>query len=320
MPARQPTAALARLEDPLLREYAKAWARVTALHDAIVADPKRWRQRQRLADAAAAIVADMEELERGTAKWLADAFPKVYSMGLVDGASEVGGSSQFNRSDKAAARMLADDLFDDLLQATDTVKRSVKRLIRDVVRDESLARVIAGGNAQAAAKEATRIIEARGVHAVTYSNGARHGLAEYAQMAVRTKTAVAYNQASLSGAESQGVRYWEVFDGPFCGWAFHVDRQALGMVVTKDEALAYPISHPNCRRAFGARPDVTTKKQAREAQRSVTEGQTQAQREQDAARQAAQRRRANRLTQRDRRLTAREAKLRARAGARTTGS
>ncbi len=262
----------------------------------------------------------MEELEEGTARWLARTFPKVYSMGLVDGASEVGGSSQFNAADREAARLLADDLFDDLLQATDTVKRSTKRLIRTVIRDESLARVIAGGNAKEASRLAARIIESKGIYAVTYSNGARHGLAEYSQMAVRTKTAVAYNTGALSGAESQGVKYWEVFDGPFCGWAFHDDRQALGMIVSKDEALGYPISHPNCRRAFGARPDVNTKKEAKVAERSVKEGQTQAQREQDAARATSQRRQASRVDARARRLTAREAKLRARAGARTTGS
>lgn len=313
MPKGQPRARIEALEDPLLKAYARAWERVTALHEAIAADPKRWRQRRRLAEAAAAIVRDMEDLERGTAKWLAESFPEVYSLGLADGADEVGGVADFSLADQRSARLMADDLFDDLLKATDNVKRSVKRLIREVIRDESLARVIAGGNAKAAAREAARIIASHGVHAVTYSNGARHGLEEYAQMAVRTKTATAYNAGTLSGAEANGVKFWEVFDGPFCGWTYHDDKQALGMIVTKDEAQAYPISHPNCRRAFGARPDVATKKEARAAERSVTEGQTQAQREQDAARVQ---RRPSRLDQRQARLSAREARLRARAGAR----
>jgi hypothetical protein len=294
VPSRQPVAAIERLEDPLLRAYAEAWARVVALHDAIESDPRQWRKRDRLRAAADSIVRSMDRLDAKASAWLRTSFPEVYSMGEAAGRADAvrgGAPSAFHQVDEGAARRLADDLFQDLLQATDGVRKSTKRLVREVIRDEALNKAIAGDTAEAASREARRVLERAGVHAVRYADGSRHGLEEYTRMAVRTKTGVAYNTAAVNGAAGHGVKYFEVFDGPFCGWAFHDDRQALGMIVTADESLAYPISHPNCRRAFGARPDVSTKAQAKEAQSSTTEGQRAAQEEQDRQRAEAQRRR-----------------------------
>jgi hypothetical protein len=68
-----------------------------------------------------------------------------------------------------------------------------------------------------------------------------------------TETATAYNTASIAGYEDSGlVETVEVFDGPECGWTEHDDEDlADGSIRTLDEADDYPVSHPNCQRAFG---------------------------------------------------------------------
>jgi hypothetical protein len=74
-----------------------------------------------------------------------------------------------------------------------------------------------------------------------------------AQTIALTETATAYNETSLAGyADSGLIDRVEVFDGPACGWTEHDDPDlADGSSRTLDEAEAYPISHPNCQRAFG---------------------------------------------------------------------
>lgn len=68
---------------------------------------------------------------------------------------------------------------------------------------------------------------------------------------------VAYNAGVLNRAQEVGVRYMEVFDGADCVWSSHKDTDKLnGTLRTVEEAATWPISHPRCRRAFGARPDV----------------------------------------------------------------
>lgn len=256
MPTAQPREAIEALEDPLLKAYAKSWERIVAQQEAIAADPARWRRRARLAEMQRAVEADMERLDKKAADWVAKQFPQVYGMGAAGGAADVGASQVvWTQIQQEAVESLARDLFDDLLAATKGVTDSTKRLVRTIARDEVLAKAIAGDTAVNAGRQMAKILREKGIHAVTYSNGAKHGLAEYSQMVVRTKTAIAYNEGALTGAGEVG--HFEVFDGTGCGWTKHDDPMtAHGRIVTRDEASAHPISHPGCRRAFGARPDL----------------------------------------------------------------
>ncbi|WP_435260367.1 hypothetical protein [Streptomyces sp. 1222.5] len=48
-----------------------------------------------------------------------------------------------------------------------------------------------------------------------------------------------------------------MFDGADCVWSSHKDTDKLnGTLRTVEDAAIWPICHPRCRRAFGARPDV----------------------------------------------------------------
>jgi hypothetical protein len=125
---------------------------------------------------------------------------------------------------------------------------------------------------------------------MVYSNGARHSLASYSEMAIRTVSGTAYNQAGISAASEREVKYYEVFDGIGCGWESHSQGEmANGKIVTEDEAMAFPISHPNCRRGFGPRPDINSKAQAKAAKGSTSL-------EQDRAQLAAQLQRGEKIT------------------------
>lgn len=273
------------LADPLAEAYRKAWERLERAQAEMENDPARWRERRRLAELLRSTSENMRELNAEAAEWVRDKLPRVYAIGATAGVVEAtGGDAAFTwgQADTEAAQRLANKLYQDLLDATKNVELSTKRLVRRVAQDRALGAVLEGKTARSASREMHRILERHGIYSVVYANGAKHGLGEYSEMAIRTVTATAHNEGTLNGAAGQGVKYWEVFDGPFCGWASHDDRQALGMIVTIDEARAYPISHPNCRRAFGPRPDVVSPEQARG---HVTPGQTKAQIAADRAQQ-----------------------------------
>jgi hypothetical protein len=91
------------------------------------------------------------------------------------------------------------------------------------------------------------------VHGTDTVEGLQDLFGSRAQVIALTETATAYNATSLAGyADSGLVDRVEVFDGPECGWTEHDDPDlADGSSRTLDEADAYPISHPNCQRAFG---------------------------------------------------------------------
>ncbi len=212
---------IAQLEDPLIQAYRQAWSEV------------------------------LEQQQSN--------LPKVYGLGAATGAADAGvGQFVWNTIAEEAVEELALRLYDNLKNAHQYVNESTRKLISEVVRDKSLKAAIQGSTATQAAKEMQRILEAKGIHAVRYADGSRHGLAEYSRMAIRTETATAYNSGTLTGA-GKDCKYFQIADGPECGLSFHDDPTlALGLIVDRETAFQYLISHPNCRRAFGPRPAGST--------------------------------------------------------------
>lgn len=257
------------VEEPLLNAYRNAWLRVLSEQEQLAADPIRAARSARLAEMRARIEADMDELDGAARAWIQNQLPKVYALGATTGTAEATGGlgeMAWTQINQEAVQRLATGLFHELLGSTKHVRKTTKQLIRKVARDEALQSAITGRTATQAAASMRKLLEVHNIHAVRYSDGSKHGLAEYSRMAMRTTTATAYNEGTLDGASAQGVKFWEVFDGPECGWSAHDQGElALGKIVTEDEAREFPISHPNCRRAFGARPDVESKAQAEAA-------------------------------------------------------
>lgn len=259
------------LMEPLTRAYRESWGRVVAEQEAIAADPARWRRARVLRESRERIELEMARLRQVTPGLVHDRLPAVYEAGARVGAPAPIGWAQPQR--EAVARM-AGGLEGELLAATHHVSDTTRRLVRSIARDEQLHTLIAGGTAKQAGRRVASLVKSNGIHAVRYSNGARHGLAEYADMAVRTQTGLAYNRGALDNARAHDVRYVEVFDGPNCGWDGHNDAtMADGLIVPVEESYGFELSHPNCQRSLSGRPDVRTPDQARDATRSTTAAQ-----------------------------------------------
>jgi hypothetical protein len=276
------------LEDPLANAYRASWDRIVAEQADMAADPFAWSRQNRLAEMRARIELNMDDLDYQAGQWTSKTLPKIYQAGAQAGAVESGtGFNAWTAIHQEAVEELVQSSFSDLLKATKGVKESAKELIRHVAKDEALHHAIAGGSAQKAGREMTRILDRHGIRAVTYADGSKHGLAEYSEMALRTKSASAYNIGTVN-ATHPDVKLFEVFDGPDCGWTEHFSPDlAAGKIVDRDEALGQPISHPNCRRAFGPRPDLAEKPKGGRAP-SVTQEQMAAQRAADLEKRKAQ--------------------------------
>jgi hypothetical protein len=273
--------------DPLIEAYRSGWERVLAEQERIMSDPRQWRRSRRLQEMSRTIGSIMDGLDSEAADWVAQQFPRVYGAGLIDGAAAAGTSPAWSMIHQEAVEQLAYGVYNDLLSATTHVKSTTKGLIRTLARQEGTFALIGGETAQGAGRNLARELARHSIAAVIYKDGSRHGLADYADMNLRTTTALGYNNGTLNAAPE--TVFWEVFDGPGCGWTFHEDtEQALGKIVTRDEALSWPISHPRCRRAFGPRPDLNKTASAAEKKGSVKDSQVVAQRAQDAERLAAQ--------------------------------
>lgn len=289
------------MAQPLIDDYDRVWGQIVQMRRDLAGDPRAWRARARLREVERSIVDELNQLRLSTRQFAQDTVPVIYEAGGITGAVQAGGSSFALINTEGVARLSA-ELYDSLLEATKGVEKTTKRMVRAIARDAALRAKVGGGTALDAAAEMERILAANRIYAVRYADGSLHGMAEYSQMAIRTTTGYAYNNGLVDGAVQEGVGWFEVLDGPGCGWTFHNDTDtALGKIVTDAEARQWPLAHPNCRRAFGARPDITSARQAAGAGGHVTEAQTRAQVAADNARRELQQRRAARAARLQRR-------------------
>lgn len=89
-----------------------------------------------------------------------------------------------------------------------------------------------------------------------YADGQRHNLASYSELVMRAAAQRAHNVAV---ANASGAQWFDIIDGPDCGWSSHDDRErADGSLRSLEEVLAYPIAHPNCQRRIEPRYDLGT--------------------------------------------------------------
>jgi len=284
------------LRNSLIKEYGSAWNRVTSQIGELASDPKQATKLNRLGEVRTSIEREMNRLDQVASKKAGAMVTSTAEQGWVTGKIAGGASlsADFTMVNRGAVAAYSQGLTDKLLIATNGVKTSTRSLITSIARDEGLQSLIQGSTAQDAGKAMAARLSEHGLWAVRYTDGSRHGLAEYCEMAMRTTTGEAYNNSFIEGAVSEGVQWFEVFDGPDCGWEFHDDPHiAEGLIVSASDSTSHPLAHPNCRRAFGARPDVKSKKDAAAASKSTTQEQMDAQRKQDAARRELQRRQAN---------------------------
>lgn len=295
-----------------LQEFAdQAQQRLQALQDAILDEwptAPRDARRQRLSELqhlAAEIKVNVDAL---AVEFVQTGLPAAYTLGAAVGNS----LHQFNAVDFDAVNTLAQSTLDDMLAATTRVGRTTKMLVRTLTRQHLADKLLTGQTAEQAGRELRDALRGQGVSAITYKNGARQGLGAYTQMASRSVSAIAYNTGNINAATAAGVTYMECFDGFGCGLTSHTDGElANGLILPSEQARRYLISHPNCSRSWTPRPDVTNKREAKDAPRSQTpeqaadQQQVAQQREQAVANRARVKARQDRLAKRAEKLAAR---------------
>ncbi|MFF4504816.1 hypothetical protein [Streptomyces sp. NPDC001401] len=242
-----------------------AWQRLADQQAAVLAaigDNARSRMvADRLAQFQAAITDFQRRVDAEARAFVARQLPHLYEEGARAAAQAVGGHFSWTLIHTDALQSLASDSYADFLRRSEEEQRMAAafyRAIRDAARRE--VPLLAAGHTtalQAAKALADRLAAEHQLTYVIYRNGARMPVRAWAEAATLAKSAVAYNAGTLNRVREAGVQHVEVFDGAGCGWTSHQDLdKAGGTVRTVEEAADWPISHPRCRRAFGARPDI----------------------------------------------------------------
>lgn len=245
----------------LVAAWAALQADVVRLRVRWAAEPEAVRVRRlaaldaRTAQLMAAATTHVRRVLPGTVR-------DVFHTGGAAAAGVLGLRVVWGPADAEVLDGLTRDLWADLAEAIAYVQTSTRSMTRAL---EELAGSIPEARVETA-RQVRRVVDERGPAAVVYRDGSRHGLDEYARMAVRTKLAQAWQVASFRVMDAAGVGFVELTDGNGCGLRAHSDPQkANGLVVPLALAQAYPLSHPRCVRSSYPRPDITSTAQARTA-------------------------------------------------------
>ncbi|MFF3468769.1 hypothetical protein ACWCQN_48205 [Streptomyces sp. NPDC001984] len=242
-----------------------AWQRLAAEQAAVIAaigDNGRSRMvADRLAQFQAAIVDFQRRVDAEARAFVARQLPHLYEKGARAADRAAGGHFSWTLIHREALQSLASDSYADFLRRSEEEQRMAAafyRAVREAARRE--VPLLASGHTtalQAAKALADRLAAEHQLTTVIYRNGARVPVQAWAESATLAKSAVAYNAGTLNRARESGVQWMEVFDGADCGWTSHKDPdKATGTLRSVEDAAAWPISHPRCRRAFGPRPEV----------------------------------------------------------------
>lgn len=273
-----PPAAEEAVEE-LLSLYRAAWNELEAELVAIASDPvearRQVRRRRRLAELLRRTEASMAEIDSQATNWLRTSFLGIYADAAQEADEAIGRRFRWAQEHRDAVQRLASDAHTDLLAATRFVRTDVRRVVREASRVATRRVLLQGETSVAAGRRLGRdlpaLLRAEGIEppaAVVYRNGARHGLADYADVVTRTKAGEARSVGGINAGLLAGVEWFECSDGLDCGLSRHDDgEKAAGRVYPGSTATAYPLAHPRCARSWSPRPDVTTADQAAAARR-----------------------------------------------------
>ncbi|MDD7541181.1 MAG: hypothetical protein SPK50_02925 [Mobiluncus porci] len=254
-----PETDLDRLQADILDALDGAWAnaqeeraKILALKDTAPRVPYR-RALERVDRFEYAIQAFQDTVDQQAQNYV-DLISGRYGAGAMQMAGWVAsGKLVWGNMDEYALASLASDSYDDFLRMSQEAGRTSK-LFANKVRSAAARTVWTQATNETATHAARRFwkeLEALNIGVITYRNGAQYPAKAYAEMAARTKGAVAFNYGALDVARAESVTHMEVVDGPSCGWESHNSTDyANGSIRTIEECREYPLSHPNCRRAF----------------------------------------------------------------------
>lgn len=280
----------------LLEQIDQAWDRISRGEQRLVRD---WlglsssEQRRRILELQHLASTLMDQVERHARAEIADVLRSAFRAGAVRTAAIIGAPAEVSGADADLLKSISDDTWLDVLNATQHVRQSTKEMTRALGQQAADLRFSGLTTAEDAGKQLAQAMVGQGISAIVYRDGSRHGLDDYANMLLRTKTAEIQQVGGFRQARRLDIRFMELLDNPSCGLSFHDDPTlANGLVLPLAEAEKYPISHPRCVRVSVARPDLLTPQDARDAAPSTTGAQNADQRVVEQARQSAAARRA----------------------------
>lgn len=181
---------------------------------------------------------------------------------LIDRATQSGFQGEFFQVPNQLNALL-EAINSDMTQAEYAVLRRADDIYRQTIYDAAILAQSGAGTYEQSIDMATHDFIAKGVNGITYRNGSRHGIREYAQMAIRTASKRAYLVAQGEMRKSWGVHtvFVDYRDEacPLClEWVGEilVDDVYSGGTVEEaresgyalmSEAMAEGLFHPNCK-------------------------------------------------------------------------
>jgi hypothetical protein len=263
--------------DAIIDLYRQAEQRLLARLRQIVGDRARQVEAGRVAAMIRATVAEIDQLDHRVAVELDRQLRGVYEQGGRQMAASIGG--QWVQVSSGAVEQLAATAVTNVAGTLRDVEAATKQALRRLTRLKAGDVIVGGQPLQRASelfsREATQQL---GILTVRYSNGAVHSLADWADTAVRTETATAFNRGAFGQARQHRVRFMECVDSPLCGLDGHDDPyKPYGDVLPIEQAERYPISHPRCVRSWSGSPTVTSLREAEQSGRFTDEEKAQLQ-------------------------------------------
>jgi hypothetical protein len=254
---------VARLAEQLIGLFRDTQTSLSARLAEATSDPSR-AQLRRL---QATVDETLSALNADAAAWLEGNMTSIYELGGTHGAVSVGDSFTWSQFHVDAVQVLAQQTYSEVLEATGFVRSETKAWIRQQARTQTTAALLEGRTAQGAGRDLARSARELGdsLTSIVYKNGARHTIADYGNVLLRTTSANCYNAGTLNMLSTSGIEYVEVLDGD-CGWSSHDDPdRANGTVRSVSDAMEHSLSHPRCVRSFVGRVDVRSAQQAASA-------------------------------------------------------
>jgi|GEM_PF-4359745 len=241
--------------DAELRREIERLVRIIAL------DPtstKRYREQQarRLMTRIGVLRA---ELLGQTTLFAEESLGRIYAAGMVraDAVSAAGGRAalgqpSFTLIHRQALEVMAIDAYNDLAAATEFMAPSAKRTIREATKARSLIAASTGEGVPGSSRKLVADLQRRGVSGFVDAAGRNWRLSTYADMVIRTKSAMAYSTGTILRSAETGTDVLEILDGVPSG---HAECEAFnGTTCDASWGLANPLAHPNCVRSFGPMP------------------------------------------------------------------
>lgn len=304
----------ARIEEILqtiLAAYTAAGQKIEQQLAAVLDEPSQARKRARLKDLAAEVERLRGDLDDRVQNFADEDLRTIYGLGGATTGVDIGIAFSWSKVHEAAVAEVAKDTLSSMLAATKHMTEDVKRLVRASSKAAALDKLLLGQTAVEAGRELAGTLVKNSIAAIVYKDGSRHGVAEYAQVVMRSNTAIAYNRGTIEQGREHGGKYAILHDGSECClYSHNLGPRANNLIVDLETAQTYSISHPRCRRSVSILMEVQTEEQAKEAMSAGTYATTPAQDRGNLPLGEAQRRAQQRHTAR---LTAREKKLAARA-------